>query len=147
MTYNYDGPPKHPKALPDKPWQTADGRDINQLFIEDSYAMNDDTHFRMNKRYESRTMSEAEYDFASTLATDLRRYGVGWKAGPGGRPVAVFGQGSPREGQPVPVGYFPHLTAKVVKRAIKGRRLLYKGPSLRERWQGVLYNLGMDKHS
>lgn len=106
MTHNYDRPPLHPDALPDKPWTTANGGYINPMFIADSYAMNDDSHFRMDKRYESRTTTEPEYDIASTLATDLRRYGVGWTAGPGGRPVAVFGHGSPREGQPVPGGIF-----------------------------------------
>lgn len=66
--------------------------------------------------------------------------GAGWK------PIAIFGKGSPREGQPVPVEHFPHLTAKVVKRAIRGRRPLYKGPSLQARWRDVLFRLGMDGH-
>jgi hypothetical protein len=147
MTYNYDRPPLHPDALPDKPWKTADGGYILPLFIEDSYGMNDDSHFRMNAHYESRTMSDADYALAQELATDISQWGVGWTIGPERQPIAVFGKGSPREGQPVPVQFFPHLTAKVVKRATKGRRLFYKGPSRKERWRNVRYHLGMDKNS
>lgn len=90
MTYNYDRPPLHPEALPDKPWTTANGGYINPLFVEDSYATNDDSHFQMNAHYESRTMSDADYALASELGGDISQWGVGWTIGPEGKPIAVF---------------------------------------------------------
>ena len=129
MTYNYDKPPGHPDALPDKPWQTADGRFVSQIFTEESLAKNDDGHLHI-KGLQTGRLSSDEFRRLNELGGDLSRYGVGWMTGPAGQPIAIFGKGSPREGQPVPVEHFPHLTAKVVKRALRGRRPWYKGPSL-----------------
>ncbi|MDQ0678725.1 hypothetical protein QFZ30_002107 [Arthrobacter pascens] len=94
-----------------------------------------------------RTLPRAEWDLCNELNMDIYKHGLGWMKAPNERPVAVFGQGSPREGQPIPVKYFPRLTAKVVKRAARGRRPIYKGPSMLERWRGFLYHIGKDKYS
>jgi hypothetical protein len=139
--YNYDKPVQL-DAHPDDPSRTADGKYFIRIFIEESYAMNHDGYCQ-GQALKAGTMSGADYRLCIELGQDIRRHSVGWMRGPDGRPVAVFGQGSPREGQPIPLKYFPHLTAKVVKRATRGRRPFYKGPSVQERWRGLLHHLGM----
>lgn len=83
MTYNYDKPPGHPDALPDEPWQTADGRYIRQLFPEEGLGMNDDGHLHV-KGLQTERLSSDEFERCNELGTDLRRYSVGWMTGPGG---------------------------------------------------------------
>lgn len=94
-----------------------------------------------------RTLSQPEWELCKELYKNIHRHSLGWMKDADGRPTAVFGQGSPREGQPIPVKYFPRLTTKVVKRAIRGRRPLYKGQSLFAHWRSVLYHLGKDPYS
>jgi hypothetical protein len=135
MTYNYNRPHYDP-----------DGKyRYHRIFIEEHHSLQDDQYLQFEARMEDR-LSRSEWELCKELYDDINKYSLGWMKDADGRRMAVFGQGSPREGQPIPVKYFPRLTSKVVKRATWAPPL-YKGPTLFGRWRGFLYHIGKDKYS
>jgi hypothetical protein len=136
MTYNYD----RPQYDPDGKYR------YHRIFFEEHNSLQDDQYLQFEARMEGR-LSRSEWELCKELYDDINKHSLGWMKAADGRRIAVFGQGSPREGQPIPVKYFPRLTSKVVKRATWGRRPLYRGPTLFGRWRGFLYHIGKDKYS
>lgn len=117
---------------------------LSGFFIDKHYVMNDDGYLQRQRKLKTAPLSQAEKELCRELEKGIYRRRVGWMKGPDGRSVAVFGHGSPREGQPIPVKYLPRLTAKVVRRANWGRPIC-RGPSLLEGWRGFLYHIGKDR--
>lgn len=123
MTYNFDRPPRHPDALPDKPWQTPTILYVNPMFQEESLALTSDWTMHANDMVSGRPhrFSDKDQNLACELEREMTRYGVGWMISSDRRIITVIGYESSRAGEPVPERLFPNLTAQVTRRA---RRLL-----------------------
>lgn len=119
MTYNFDGPPRHPDALTDRPWQTPTIRYVNPMFQEESFALTSDWTMHADDLIggQPHRFSDEDQDLAYRLEREMTRYGVGWMIGQDGQLITVIGHGSCRAREPVPERLFPHLTAKVARRA------------------------------
>jgi hypothetical protein len=119
MTYNFDRPPRHPDALPEKPWQTPAIRYVNPMFPQESLALTSDWVMHADVMFsgQHRRFSPEELDLAYELEREMSKYGVGWMIGPEGRIITVIGHQSSRAGEPVPERLFPSLTMEVGRRA------------------------------
>ncbi|WP_426979999.1 hypothetical protein ACQCSU_21665 (plasmid) [Pseudarthrobacter sp. O4] len=119
MAFDFDRPPRHPDALPDKPWQTPTTRYVNPMFQEESFALTSDWTMHADDTVSGQLhrFSDEDQDLAYELEREMYRYGLGWMMGPDRRLITVIGPESCRAGEPVPERLFPHLTAKVACRA------------------------------